>query len=115
MVLNVVGLLAMGLLGTFGSYFLKRATANGLSVPILLKSPPLYLGGFMYVASALLSIVLLRRLPYSVVVPAGALSYVWTMIVSNRLLGEKITRQKICGVLLIMIGVVVVALSAGQL
>lgn len=111
MTLNIVGLVLMGLLGSFGSYFLKRAVSNGLVVMRLLKSGCLYCGVLFYVTSALLSIGLLRRMPYSVVVPAGALSYVWTMIISRFCLGEKITGWKIFGLALIMIGVIMVALS----
>jgi len=111
MILNILSLIAMGLLATFGSYFLKRATAVGLSPRALIVSPYLWLGGVLYVLSALLNIYLLLRLPYSVVVPLGALTYVWTLLVARWLLKEPITKLKLAGLGLILAGLVCVVLG----
>ena len=63
----------------------------------------------MYVISACINIYLLQLVPYAVAMPLGSLTYVWTMFVSNRLLGEAITKKKIIGMLVIFAGVVCVA------
>jgi drug/metabolite transporter (DMT)-like permease len=45
------------------------------------------------------------------VVPLGGLTYIWTMIISAKLLHEKITRRKIAGVAVILVGVFLIATS----
>lgn len=102
-------LLLMGFFASVASFFLKKATSGGLSIRKLLLNPYLYLGGGLYVLSALLNLYLLKRLPYSIVVPLGALTYIWTMGIACRFLGEKVTRQKIVGTVLILMGVVLIA------
>lgn len=112
MILKILLVLLMECLASFASVFLKLASKNGTSLKILLKSGFLYAGGFLYVASALLNIYLLKIMPYSVVIPLGSISYVWTLFVSRLILKEQITRQKIIGILLIILGIVLLALSS---
>lgn len=104
-------LLMMGILAAAGSFFLKKSTAGGLKVGKLLCSPYFYLGGVLYVFSALLNLYLLKQLPYSLVVPMGSLTYIWTLIIAHRFLGETITKQKIAGIVLIFIGVGLIAIG----
>jgi len=111
MILPFIALLAMGALAAFGSYFLKRASAGGISVKKLLLSPYLYIGGVLYVASSALNIYLLKILPYSIILPLSALSYVWTLLISHFLLGEQIRKNQIVGVVVILCGVTCIALS----
>lgn len=68
----------------------------------------------MYVIAAGENIILLKMLPYAMVLPLGSLTYIWTMFLSNRLLGEKITKKKILGMCIIIIGVVLVAYGKGK-
>lgn len=105
----IIALLFMGLSASAASFFLKKSTAGGLSIGKLLISPYFYLGGTLYVLSALLNLYLLKRLPYSIVVPLGAMTYIWTMIIAHRFLGEPVTKQKILGVVLILVGVTLMA------
>lgn len=104
-------LFVMGVLASAGSFFLKKSTTGGLSVSKLLRNPNFYLGGGLYVLSAFLNLYLLKQLPYSVVVPLGALTYIWTLIIAHRFLGEVVTRKKIVGILLILLGVVLIAVT----
>jgi len=39
----------------------------------------------------------------------GALTYIWTLIIAHRFLGEAVTRQKIVGIILILLGVGLIA------
>ena len=97
-------LIAMTLMGAFGAYFLKRASgADGLMK--LLRTPAFYLGGGLYGLSAILNILLLRILPYSVVLPLTSLTYIWTAIIGWKLLNEKITRRMVTGIACIIAGV----------
>ena len=108
MIVFFVCLLIMTMLGSVASLFLKKAAGqNGLIA--IIKSKYLYIGGFLYFLSALMNIWLLRYLDYSVVLPLTSLTYIWTMILSYLILKEKITKKKIVGIGLILIGAVFVS------
>lgn len=98
--------LIMTVVGAFGAYFLKRASAaNGVFG--LLKTPALYAGAGLYGLSAILNIMLLRVLPYSVVLPLTSLTYVWTAIIGWRLLKERISLRMLCGIACIIGGMMI--------
>lgn len=102
-------LLIMTLMGSFASLFLKKASAAG-SIIKLLKDRNIYIGGLLYLIAALLNIYILKYLDYSVVLPLTAVTYIWTLIISHKLLNEKISKKKICGVCLIVLGVIFIAI-----
>lgn len=105
-------LFVMTISGTFGALFFKKAMANiagGKTVAIFVE-PSLYLGGIFYLMGALLNIFLLRHMSYTILYPMTSLTYIWTMVVSYFVLGEKINRDKIIAVILIVAGVVVLNL-----
>ncbi len=109
MTIYIITLLIMTLLGSVASLFLKKASgADGLVA--LIKNANLYLGGFLYLASAVLNIYILRYLDYSVVLPLTSFSYVWTMVLSYLILKENITRKKVVGVMLIIAGALCVSI-----
>lgn len=79
--------------GSVASLFLKKASGTeGLLA--LIKNPYLYIGGDLYLFSAVLNIWILRVLEYSVVLPLTSLTYIWTMVLSYFILKEKITKKK---------------------
>lgn len=101
-------LLLMTLTGAIASLFLKRASVSkGLLE--LICNINLYIGGFLYLGSAILNIWILRYLDYSVVLPLTSLTYIWTMLLSNYILKEKISSKKIIGVFMILVGAVCVS------
>ncbi len=108
MIIYLLALL-MTLLASVASLFFKRASSSG-GIVSMLKNPNLYAGGFLYVAAALLNVYILRFLDYSVVMPLGSITYVWTMVLSLLVLGERITARKIAGVACIVAGAACVAL-----
>lgn len=102
-------LITMTFMGSVASLFLKRASsADGIRSLIL--NINLYIGGFLYLASAVLNIWLLRFMDYSVVLPLTSLTYIWTMVLSHMILQEKISRRKIVGVCLIFLGAIAVSI-----
>jgi EamA-like transporter family. len=101
--IDITLLVAMTILGSLGGYFFKRCTMNGLKLSFFFMIN-LGIGGIFYVSGALLNIWLLKLLPYTIVYPLTAVTYVWTLIFSYFLLGEKINRRKITGVFLILFG-----------
>ncbi|MCI5723722.1 MAG: EamA family transporter [Erysipelotrichaceae bacterium] len=105
-----VSLLIMTLLGSIASLFLKKASGSS-SLVAMLKNINLYIGGFLYLSSALLNIWVLKVLDYSVVLPLTSLTYIWTMVLSYFILREKITLKKIGGVCLILIGAIMISIA----
>ena len=97
----------MTLLGSFASFFLKKSSSSS-GVLSLLKNINLYVGAFLYLLSAIINIYILKYLPYSVVLPLTSITYLWTMIISLKLLNERITSKKILGVLCILMGAVLI-------
>ena len=110
MVIYYIVLLVMTMLGAVASLFLKKASGSN-SLIDMLKNINLYIGGFLYVSSAVLNIWLLKILDYSVIFPLTSLTYIWTMIISYFILKEKITVKKVLGICLILIGAVIISLS----
>lgn len=102
-------LLTMTFLGSVASLFLKRASGHDRLVG-LLTDINLYAGGSFYFVSAILNIVVLRRLEYSLVLPLTSITYIWTMVISHLALKERITKKKIGGVMLIITGAICVSL-----
>ncbi len=109
MMVYFILLLIMTLLGAFASLFLKK-TSEADSFFGLLQNINLYIGGSLYFISAVLNVFILRYLDYSVVLPLTSLTYIWTMILSYMILKEKITKKKIAGVVLILIGAICVSM-----
>lgn len=110
MVIYYIVLLVMTMFGSVASLFLKKASDSN-SLIDMLKNINLYIGGFLYVSSAVLNIWLLKILDYSVILPLTSLTYIWTMVLSYFILKEKITVKKILGICLILIGAVIISLS----
>ena len=102
-------LIFMTLCGAVASLFLKRASGTEGILKMFLNIN-LYIGGGLYVLSAVLNVYILRYLDYSVVLPLTSITYIWTMILSYMILKEKITVKKMLGVALILIGAVFVSM-----
>ncbi|GAV11640.1 EamA family transporter [Paenibacillus sp. NAIST15-1] len=66
------------------------------------------LTGFMlYGIGALLNIYLLRFLPYTLVLPANALTYVWTLCLAKWWFKESVGWHKVAGIGVIGLGLVI--------
>jgi len=104
-----LAVLAMTLAGAAGAVFLKEGMDRVEGLASLFKNPRIYLGGCFYLTGAALNILLLRRLPYSVLYPMTALTYIWSMVLSAAFLGERVTRRKLAGVALILAGVFILS------
>lgn len=101
--LLIVLIFVMTLLGSFGGFFFKKSS-GGSSVIDIIKNKYLYIGGVLYVLGALLNILVLKYMPYSVVLPVTSITYVWSMLSARLLLKEKITKKKFIGIISILIG-----------
>lgn len=99
------------LIASIASFFLKKTTGRASTIPEMLKTWTIYVGGILYLISACIGIYILKKIDYSVAVPLGALTYVWTLFVSRVLLKEKITFRKVLGIGIILVGVIIMAKS----
>lgn len=99
----------MTAIGSIASLFLKKASGNENFLKMLFNFN-LYVGGGLYLLSAVLNIYVLKYLDYSVVLPLTSITYIWTMVLSYFSLKERITVKKVFGVALIVGGAVLVSL-----
>ena len=102
------------LLGAFASYNFKGASSSitGFNTQVitgLAKNKVFILGVVLYLIAAANNIFLLGYLDYSILLPLSSITYIWTMIIAYRLLGEVITKRKMYGVAAIIVGVVLLA------
>ena len=97
--------LPMTFLGALGAFFFKRVAMKVDGLLSLFTNNELYLGGMFYVSGAILNILLLRDLQYSILYPMTAITYIWTAMISHRLLGEKMSKRALLGVVMICVGV----------
>ena len=102
-------LVLMTLIGAVASFNLRKASKSQ-TILKLIKNYNLYLGGFLYLLSAVLNIYLLKYLDYSLVLPMTSITYIWTLIISYQFLKEKISLKKIIGVFIIITGVIILAI-----
>ena len=103
-------LIIMTLIGAIASLYLKKAS-NLEGMFNIIKNINLYIGGILYLISAILNIYILKFLDYSIVLPLTSVTYIWTMILSYFKLNEKINKKKIIGVILIIIGAILVSIK----
>lgn len=100
----------MTLFGSLGAFFFKKGAESLNGILSLFINWKIYFGGIFYVTAAILNIVALKFLPYSIVIPLTSITYIWTLIIARIALGEKITIKKIIGIILILIGSIFVAM-----
>ena len=106
----IVLILTMTMVSSVASLFLKKASNSFESILSIITNKNLYIGGILYCLAALVNIVVLKYMDYSVVMPLGALTYIWTMILSYFILKEKISFSKKLGVVFIICGAIVIAI-----
>lgn len=95
------------ILGAVASMFFKLASEKDNIIKALWDIK-LYIGGALYLASALVDIYVLRYLDYSAALPFTAITYIWTLLLAYFVLKEKISKKKIIGVGLIVLGAILV-------
>ena len=104
-----LGAIGMTFIGASGAFFFKKSTEDGEGFFSALKSWRFYVGGVLYVIAAVLNIILLRYMDYTVLYPMTAITYIWTLLLSRLFLNESVEKKKLLGVLVICCGVFLVA------
>jgi drug/metabolite transporter (DMT)-like permease len=100
-------LVLMSVLCSVAALFTKKASGT-TEIKKLIRNRNLYIGCCLYLIAAFANIFVLRFLDYSTVLPLTSMTYIWTMLLSCFFLKEKINKQKIIGLLGIIIGSVLI-------
>lgn len=108
---NLILCIILTMSGALGGYFFKKASSNE-SILKIITSSFLYIGVVFYLIGAILNIIVLKKINYTVALPLTSLTYVWSMILSYRLLSETISIKKIIGLFMIIGGAIVLGLSS---
>ena len=95
--------------GAFGALYLKKGSS--ISLKKIFTNFKLIFGLSLYGLASAIFIYALKFGELSILYPMTALSYIWVAILSYYLLKEKITKQKLAGIALIIIGVALLALK----
>ena len=102
-------ILIMTLLGSYGGFFFKKSATDHTILEII-KNKYLYIGILFYLSGAFINILVLKYMPYSVVLPLSSITYVWSVISAVLILKEKLTVTKVLGISSIVIGAVFIGL-----
>ncbi len=104
--------LAASVVGSFGAAFLKLGSARVNRNPLSFINPYLALGVGLYLGSSVFYALGIRGGQLSILYPMVSLGYIWTMVWARIFFKESFTRQKLAGLTLILIGVVLVGMGA---
>jgi drug/metabolite transporter (DMT)-like permease len=103
-------LIMMTVAGSVAALFFKRA-ASFRRLHGLVTDFNFWIGGTLYIATALINIFVLHFLDYSIVLPFTSLTYFWTIFLSHWTLGESLNAKKICGAVCIVLGAVLLCIQ----
>jgi drug/metabolite transporter (DMT)-like permease len=92
-------LIVMTLFGSLGGVFFKSFTSKK-------RYSHLLFGCASYGVGAILNIYLLKKLPYTLVMPANALTFLWTLLFAKAFFKETISILKITGIVFILSGLI---------
>lgn len=81
------------------------APSLSLTVKGTLLNPPFMIAWVLYGLGALVMIAALKGGEVTVLYPVVASSYIWVLVLSNRLFGEAINGWKIAGIVIIIAGI----------
>ena len=105
--------LAASVMGSFGAVFLKKGSANVVGhSPVSFINPSLALGVALYLASSVFYGFGIKGGQLSVLYPMVSLGSIWTLIWSRIFFQEAITREKLFGLALILVGVTFVGMGS---
>ena len=77
----------------------------------ILFTPKIIIGLILFASSALIWVIVLGKADVTYAYPLLSLGYILTTILSYTMLKEKITKNKILGIIIIIIGVILVGVS----
>lgn len=93
-----------------GSFAFSSSAIRAI-LPRIVRSPFIWIGFLGFGGGALFWLAVLSRAPLSLAYPILALSYFVVVAEAALFLHERVSRQRILGVVIIFVGVVIVGLS----
>ena len=101
-----------GMLSSFSQILLKKSAQKEKKSIIQEYINPYVIGGYAITAICMiLTIIAYRGMPFKYGAVLESLTYLYIMVLSKLLLGEKLTRKKIIGNIIIVIGVIIFSLG----
>ena len=104
--------LGASVIGSFGAVFPKFGSAKVTRNPLSFLNPQLGLGVTLYLGSSVFYFLGIRGGQLSILYPLVSLGYIWTLLWARIFFKESLTRRKLMGLGLILIGVVLVGMGA---
>jgi len=111
---SILLVLLASFIGSFGAVFLKLGAnklGGGLRSAFNLQ---LLIGLALFVGSSVPFIMGIRNGELSVLYPMVSLGYVWTLFWSRLFFGEPITKGKLGALAMILCGITLIGIGAGQ-
>ena len=102
--------LGASVIGSVAAVFLK-AGADRLHGPLREWTTRIGAGIALFLASSVLYVMGLREGSLTVLYPMVSLGYVWTLLWSRLFFGEPFNREKVLGLLLVLLGVFCIGLG----
>lgn len=95
--------------GSFGAYFLKKASDTKKSIiKLIFFELNFYIGSFLYFLGSFLCIIALKFVPYGIFYFFMSLEYFWSFLIGVFLLKESVNFNKILNLLFIICGIVMI-------
>ncbi|MEO8028163.1 MAG: EamA family transporter [Bryobacteraceae bacterium] len=109
---SMVLVFVASIIGSFASVLLKASSGRlQFTIPALLTNWKLIGGAMTYLVSSVFFVWGVKNGELSVLYPLVSLGYIWTMVWSKLFFGEPITRAKMSGVALILVGIVLLGFA----
>lgn len=103
------------LIGSFGAVFLKAGAVRiENNIAALIANWRLMAGITLFCLSSIFFVLGLKHGELSVLYPIVSLGYIWTLLWSRLFFGEELTKSKIAGLALILIGVLFVGMGTDR-
>lgn len=101
-----------GMLSSFSQVLLKKSAGRQESSVVKQYLNPYVIGGYAITALCMvLMIVAFRGMPYKYGAVLESLTYLYIMVLSRIFIGEKLTKKKVIGNLIIVTGVIIFSLG----
>jgi uncharacterized membrane protein len=111
MIIDYLLLILFTIFGALGSFFFKISANKSYNTIQLISNYNLYIGVAFYITSAIINILVLLALPYTIVLPCSSITYIWSLYLSKTYLRENVGLLKLIGVAFISLGTIIIAMT----
>lgn len=111
MIIDYMLLILFTIFGALGSFYFKISANKSHNTVQLLSNYNLYIGVSFYIISAIINILVLLALPYTIVLPCSSITYIWSLYLSKTFLRENVGFLKLIGVVFISLGTIIIAVT----